>query len=254
MKAFHNDPLIKKKYLSRVRAHKKADEIIKGRYWEGGRGCAVGCTIHSSDHNAYEIELGIPEWLAQIEDIIFEGLPNEKGKLWPSRFLYSINVGADLNKIKAPLMIFILKSTLENFDHIKYPKCKKAVDTCINLWEKYPEGPSYDSRPWSAARYIADYVPIVNLADPAARSAYSAARSAAKSIACLSYTFSSDYYYYCDAALAVYFSADSDFAAALDATRYTRGLIHSETYAYRAQSAVYVKLANELLRLLKECK
>jgi hypothetical protein len=29
MQAFHNDPKIKAKYLKRVRAHAKADEIVK---------------------------------------------------------------------------------------------------------------------------------------------------------------------------------------------------------------------------------
>ena len=63
MRAFHNNPAIKEKYLARVRAHAAADEIIKGQYWQNGRGCAVGCTIHSSSHKAYEDELGIPRFL-----------------------------------------------------------------------------------------------------------------------------------------------------------------------------------------------
>jgi hypothetical protein len=62
MKAFHNDNEIKQKYLKRVIAHQKADELIKGKYWEKGKGCAVGCTIHSGDHAKYETELGIPRW------------------------------------------------------------------------------------------------------------------------------------------------------------------------------------------------
>lgn len=40
--AFHGDPKVKAKYLRRVRAHEKADEIIHGVYWEKGRGCGVG--------------------------------------------------------------------------------------------------------------------------------------------------------------------------------------------------------------------
>ncbi len=83
MQAYHNKPEIKETYLQRVRAHKAADEIIKGTYWEDGKGCAVGCTIHDSDHSRYEAELGIPEWLARVEDVIFEGLPNRRASLWP---------------------------------------------------------------------------------------------------------------------------------------------------------------------------
>lgn len=89
MKAFHNDPKIKAKYLKRVRAHAKADEIVKGRYWEDGKGCAVGCTIHSSNHSAYETELGIPRILARLEDTLFENLPNVLAKTWPYKDISS---------------------------------------------------------------------------------------------------------------------------------------------------------------------
>ena len=99
MKSFHADPAIKKKYLARVRAHQAADELIKGAYWENGKGCAIGCTIHSDEHEAYEIELGIPQMLAQLEDKIFEGSSNEWSKSWPGRFLESIPIGVDLSKV-----------------------------------------------------------------------------------------------------------------------------------------------------------
>ena len=38
--AFHNDQKIKDKYIARVKAHQEADEIIKGKYWKNGKGCA----------------------------------------------------------------------------------------------------------------------------------------------------------------------------------------------------------------------
>ena len=80
MKAFHGDPKIKAKYLRRIRKHYKADQIVKGQYWENGKGCAVGCTIHSSNHRAYETELGIPRAIAKLEDGMFEELPDELAK------------------------------------------------------------------------------------------------------------------------------------------------------------------------------
>ena len=75
------------------------------------KACAVGCAVHSlnvklgkeyrtSDHSVYEKELGIPEWLAHLEDTIFEGLPKEEAKLWPEKFLSAIPVGTDLEPIK----------------------------------------------------------------------------------------------------------------------------------------------------------
>ncbi len=74
--SYHGKTSIKRRYLKRVRAHAKTDELIKGTYWDNGKGCAVGCTVHSGDHKAYETELGIPAWLAHLEDVIFENLKN----------------------------------------------------------------------------------------------------------------------------------------------------------------------------------
>src|SRR3990167_6515043 len=91
MIAFHGKNEIKEKYLQRVIAHRKADEIVKGKYWENGKGCAVGCTIEyskSSDvHKRFETELGIPEEIAILEDHIFENLENGESKLFPEKFL-----------------------------------------------------------------------------------------------------------------------------------------------------------------------
>ncbi len=108
MGAFHNDASIKETYLARVRQHRAADELIHGKYWENGRGCAVGCTIHSSVHLAYEVELGIPRMLAWLEDRIFEGLPNAKSLEWPEAFLSSIAVGADLSHVGDHFTIWLL--------------------------------------------------------------------------------------------------------------------------------------------------
>lgn len=105
--AYHGDAKIKRKYLARVRAHRKADDIIAGQYWEqtGERmkGCAVGCTLHSDNHAAYETELGIPRVLARLEDRLFEGLwstaQQDAAKAWPERFLAAAGIGADLSMV-----------------------------------------------------------------------------------------------------------------------------------------------------------
>src|SRR5258707_9315460 len=97
--SFHGKPEIKEFYLARVRAHRAADEIIHGTYWEKGKGCAVGCTIHSGTHSAYEIELGIPRELAHMEDGIFESLSNGRSSAWPEDFLSATPVGIDLSLV-----------------------------------------------------------------------------------------------------------------------------------------------------------
>src|ERR1700748_647433 len=97
--AFHGDEKVKNIYLNRVRAHEAADEIIHGKYWERGKGCAVGCTVHSWEHQAFEREIGVPIMLARLEDRLFEGMVNGSAKTFPARFLEAIPVGADLSRV-----------------------------------------------------------------------------------------------------------------------------------------------------------
>ena len=153
LRAFHGDPAVKKKYLARVAAHRKADELVQGDGWTGTKGCAVGCTLNAYDHSRYPIELGIPEWLARVEDKIFEGLSPAEAKKWPEAFLKAIKPGANLEKAKGPFLIFVLKSALKQFDHKQFPDVKKAVDGSIALWKRKDIG----SAEWNeAAREAGD--------------------------------------------------------------------------------------------------
>lgn len=119
LKAFNGDEKIKEKYLNRVLAHQKADEIIQGRYWENGKGCAVGCTIEGSDHSKYETELGIPQEVAYLEDVIFEELKNGKAKEFPARFLKAVPVGADLSKVTAQFVVWQFEDEKYGLKNIK---------------------------------------------------------------------------------------------------------------------------------------
>ena len=109
--AYHSNPAIKSKYLRRVRAHMAADELVKGVYWENGHGCGVGCTIHSSRHENYEPELGIPWQLAVIEDNLFEMLPNAHAMTWPDHFLSAITPGADLSMVGKRWLAWLVRDT-----------------------------------------------------------------------------------------------------------------------------------------------
>ena len=130
MLSFHSDPSIKSTYLARVAGHADADEIVKGRYWENGKGCAVGCTIHGEAHESFERELGIPRMLAWLEDVIFEGLPNRLAKTWPERFLSSIVPGRDLSPVGWQFLHWLLtESELGEFRHVLI---KDAVAQCAN--------------------------------------------------------------------------------------------------------------------------
>lgn len=133
MKAFHNDVAVKRKYLKRIRSHMKLDTLIRGKGWDGSKGCAVGCTLENYDHSRYPVELGIPEWLAHIEDTLFEGMSEEKSRAFPETFLKAIRIGSNLEKVKTKFIIKVLEKNLLILDKLKFyednfPDVKAAVE------------------------------------------------------------------------------------------------------------------------------
>lgn len=163
MKAFHSDPKIKDYYLQRVRSHAAADEIAKGQYVGKGKNgkpqmCAVGCTIHGSDHSAYERELGIPQILARLEDRIFENLPEDLMKTWPDRFLSAITVGTDLSKVWPKFAIFLLIDPTQCAS--RHPQC----DVVATAYQQSLDGVKID---WRSVRSADAVTPKGGLMVPA---------------------------------------------------------------------------------------
>lgn len=182
--AFHNDPAIKQKYLARVQAHAQADEIVQGKYWENGKGCAVGCTIHSDRHADFAVELGLPEWLALLEDRLFENLSNDAARKFPVEFLESIPVGADLEPVKWKFFAYLIRENIERVTQLELDGALKttvmsALRGALALHEiKISGGKVADlewSAAWSASRAAAS---ASRAAASAAASAWSAAWSA----------------------------------------------------------------------------
>jgi hypothetical protein len=252
MKSFHNKASIKAKYLKRVKAHFLADEIIKGKYWENGKGCAVGCTIHSDKHAAYETELGIPEWLALVEDKLFEGMPNEEAKKWPMEFLEAIKVGSDLSKVKSKFLIFILedaRASMLSVNKINDPiikQCNDAIDLAIQYQKKPTEA---NKNAANSAAYAASSA-AHSAADSAihsvaASAAYNAAYNAANSAAHAAISAASSAAHNA-ASSAAHHAAYSAYNAAHAANSAANSAASSA-----AHSAAYVKYSKKLIKLLK---
>ena len=166
--AFHGKQEIKDEYIARLEEHYKADEIIKGQYWENGKGCAVGCTIHSNNQAAYEDELGIPTAIAELEDVIFEGLPNKESKEFPLQLLKAINVGADLSKVADKFLIKLLSRSILLCDE----NGKKATQTIIDLLQDRVNNIEHPKEKWDAAYDAAyDAVIVAGCYDPASDAA-----------------------------------------------------------------------------------
>jgi hypothetical protein len=224
MQAFHNDPAIKEKYLSRVRQHIAADNLIRGIGWKDGKGCAVGCTLESYEHAQYPIELGIPEWLGRIEDDLFEGMSIEKSETWPEKFLDAIPVGlddAEFLRVKAQFFLVVLNSALETFDHEKFPDVKAAIEGSILLWKR----DDFWTTEWLKAAGAAAWA-----ATRAARAIWGAGPTAART-----------------AARAAREAAGAAAAEALEAA--ARAAEAASDAA--AKTAKYDYFADELLRILK---
>ena len=117
MLAFHNDPAVQSKYLNRIEQHRIHDEIVQGYYWENGKGCAVGCILHSSYHKAAESEIGIPEWLMRLIDGIFEQLQNGDAKNFPVEFLSAIPLGADISPVRDQFLAWLMEDEKYGLAH-----------------------------------------------------------------------------------------------------------------------------------------
>jgi len=240
MLSFHGDPKIKEKYLLRVRAHRLADEIIKGTGWENGKGCAIGCTLENYDHSRYPIELGLPEWSARLEDIIFENFPLENAKLWPENFLESIPVGVDVGPVRDKLAIRRLDRLLKIQKELILNKPKQieiviqqtisAIEIVIKCHEAELNKKYCD---WTSAMSAAESAAI-SAAESAGWSTEAAAWSAALSAQRANWFPES--------------AAKSAERAAWSAACSTF------TTMSIAESAAWQQEADDLLELLRECK
>ena len=82
--SYHGDQKIKEKYVNRMKDHIEKNELVRGIGWnkQKNTGCAVGCTLNKYNHACYQNELGLPEWLARLEDALFEGMSLKKSKTY----------------------------------------------------------------------------------------------------------------------------------------------------------------------------
>ena len=138
MQAYNNDIEFKQNLVCMSEAHMAADEFIQGEYGQINgtfRGCSLGCTIHDvnkimglngdvSDHSFLSDSIGIPVFLTQLQEYVFEGLDIDYAKKWTPRFLSSIVEGVDLNPV---LPIFLLK-LLNNLPEQEIEEVSAAIN------------------------------------------------------------------------------------------------------------------------------
>jgi hypothetical protein len=247
--AYHGDPKIKKALLAQLAAHRKADQIVQGYgYWTDGKGCAVGCTIHSGKHADYETILGIPESIAYLEDAIFEWLPVEQARKWPERFSRAIKPGADLSLVAARFMVWMLIDPAKGvirFSGDPQWKVEAAIRGVAELWQRVIDCRTVADEEWLAAESAARSA--AESTARSARSAWSAARSAAESAAWSAWSA---------ARSAAESTARSAWSAAAESAARSAWSAAAESAARSArsaaaESAAWQKMADKLIQLLR---
>lgn len=126
MLSFFNDQLLKDLHIARVNTHISAGDLIHGVYWKNGRGGAVGCTVHSGDFLFYERDLGLPAWLARLEERLFDKLLPPADKHFVSSFLPSIPVGVDVEPVRWRYSAILLKDCISRVLRLDIPEGLKA--------------------------------------------------------------------------------------------------------------------------------
>jgi len=154
MKAYTHPGLDKEAFLGEIGAHARADQIKQGKYWHYGKGCAVGCSLHSvqrrlglkkmmySDHSLFEKYLGIPTKLAHLEDCIFEGLSPADAQLWPMRFADAAQTGADLSEVWNKFAPWMLREIVLRAVDVRFDAERAAVIAVAHGYETAWSDPS----------------------------------------------------------------------------------------------------------------
>lgn len=154
MLAYFNDQQIKANILAQLERHRGADELVQGQYWENGKGCAVGCTIHSENHAEYETRFGIPRILAHLEDRIFEGLSDAQAQEWPILFMDAIQPGADLSMVWPRFAHWLCAEFLPPLT--KNANAQMAIKGVADLFFRWVGGEKPTTKEWrDAAAYAA---------------------------------------------------------------------------------------------------
>jgi hypothetical protein len=219
MKAFHGNEELKVQAIADMQAHIAADQLVKGQYWEDGKGCFIGCAVKTrvgddgKNHTWHEIfqeRYNIDKRLAELFDALFEGVPNERAMRWPIEVYSAIRVSSDVSKVADEFQYWLLTGD----------KSPLAFSFKEDVWGV-----------WNAIKGVAAlYAERLNGNEPTPKS-WDAAWDAAG-----------------DAARAAAWAAAR--AAAGEAARAAAGEAARAAAGEAARAAAYIAMADKLLELL----
>lgn len=83
-----------------IALHLDQDRLIRGTYWDGGKGCFIGCLTHSNDPRKAEARFGLTVPIMRIAENIFEAMPDEDGRAFFAAFGDAVGEdGKDLSRV-----------------------------------------------------------------------------------------------------------------------------------------------------------
>jgi hypothetical protein len=174
MLTYLNDPALKAALVAEITKHQVADQIVKGTYGRTNgvwRGCAIGCSLHSlnvlqgradlsqatGDHARYESELGLPLWLAYLEDHVFETLSETESQTWPRVFAEAIPVGVTIpDRLLAKILRWTLAAETVGVRHATDDvEIIAVIDRMVALFDREIAGDSPTAAEWNEDAWAA---------------------------------------------------------------------------------------------------
>jgi len=106
MNSFFGSGQFKEAVRARVQRHHDTDTVRQGVYFReddlgpsGGRGCFIGCALHSGKHADFASLLGMSSWFARMGEAFFEHSDAEVARGMPLPVYDAIKPGVDLTPI-----------------------------------------------------------------------------------------------------------------------------------------------------------
>jgi hypothetical protein len=153
-----------------VEAHIKADALVRGQYWDGDKGCFIGCLTHSSTPVPAVERFGLPEPLLRLAEHIHENLPESETTAFFAVFPDAVaRDGKDLTRVHWAFLAAELRTLPKQSDDVQ-----AVIDRVIAGMDTLASGGE-----WSADAARASARAARDAADAAADAAYAVARAAA---------------------------------------------------------------------------
>jgi hypothetical protein len=153
-----------------VARHVEADAVLQGKYWDGSRGCFIGCLAHSDDASKLGELYGLPLPLVRICENVFENLPADEAKAFFAAIPEAVGRdGKDLTRVHWAFLASELRCLPKVDDDTQ-----STINTAIEGMDLLASGGEWSRDAADAAR-TAVYAAVATYADAAARTAVYAA-------------------------------------------------------------------------------